>query len=85
MSKVIAAPPAHAPPGQPPAPASPLGRIRRIGYAVLGLQLAGFLVWSAIMYSRFAQTADFSIYQQAWFLIAHGNPLCQAVVRHPPL
>ena len=51
----------------------PLLRVRRIGYAVLGLQLVGFLVWSAILYSRFALTADFAFNHQAWFLIAHGN------------
>ena len=73
MSRVTAAPPAHVPPGLPPAPISPLGRIRRIGYVVLGLQLAGFLVWSTIQYQHFAVTFDFSIYHQAWYLIAHGH------------
>jgi hypothetical protein len=51
----------------------PLRRVRRIGYAVLGLQLAGFLTWSAILYRHFALTPDFAQYQQAWYLIAHGN------------
>jgi hypothetical protein len=54
-------------------PISALARIRRIGYVVLGLQLAGFLVWSTIMYSRFALTADAVLDPQAWFLIAHGH------------
>jgi Predicted membrane protein (DUF2079) len=73
MSQVITAPPAHAAPGPPPPPASPLRLVRRIGYAVLGLQLACFLAWSAIVFSRFSLTPDFSLYNQAWFLIAHGN------------
>ena len=50
-----------------------LRRVRRIGCAVLGLQLAGFLAWSTIQYSRFALTSDFATYNQAWFLIAHGH------------
>jgi hypothetical protein len=48
-------------------------RVRRIGYAVLGMQFVGFLVWSTVLYNRFALTSDFSIYHQAWYLIAHGD------------
>jgi Predicted membrane protein (DUF2079) len=48
-------------------------RMRRIGYVVLGLQLAVSLFWSALIYDRFAVTFDFSMFQQAWTLIAHGN------------
>jgi hypothetical protein len=73
MSRVIVAAPPQAAPEPPPAPASPLRLVRRIGYGVLALQLIGFLVWSTILYSRFALTSDFSLYNQAWFLIAHGN------------
>jgi hypothetical protein len=73
MSRVIVAAPPQAAPEPPPAPADPLRLVRRIGYAVLGLQLVGFLAWSTILYSRFALTSDFSIYNQAWFLIAHGH------------
>jgi hypothetical protein len=54
-------------------PAAPLRRVRRIGYAVLGLQLAVSLAWSAILYRRFALTFDFTIFHQAWFLISHGD------------
>ena len=74
-NEVTAAATAHAVAGAaPPRPmAAPLRRVRRIGYVVLGLQLAVFLVWSAILYRRFALTADFSIYHQAWYLIAHGH------------
>ncbi|HVT71270.1 MAG TPA: DUF2079 domain-containing protein [Trebonia sp.] len=50
-----------------------LGRVRRAGYVLLGLQLAGFLAWSVFEYQRFSLTADYSQYNQAWFLVAHGN------------
>jgi len=50
-----------------------LCRVRRVGYVVLGVQLVVFLVWSAILYSRFAVTFDFAAYYQPWFLIAHGH------------
>jgi uncharacterized membrane protein len=60
--------------GEPPSGAPRLlRRVQRGGYAVLGIQLVAFLVWSAILYSRFAVTWDFTVYHQAWFLIAHGN------------
>ena len=76
MSKVTAITTAHVVPGEPPRPlGAPLRRVRRIGYAVLGLQLAGFLAWSTIQYSRFALTWDFATYNQAWYLIAHGHLL----------
>jgi hypothetical protein len=54
-------------------PIGALLRIRHIGYAVLGLQLVGFMVWSEILYSRFAMSSDFGQYYQAWFNIAHGH------------
>jgi Predicted membrane protein (DUF2079) len=74
MSEATAPASAHtAPPAPPAAPEAPLRRVRRIGYAVLGLQLAGSLAWSAILYRRFALTFDFSIFHQAWFLISHGD------------
>ena len=40
---------------------------------MLGLQWAGFLIWSLILYQRFSLTLDFAQYQQAWYLIAHGQ------------
>jgi hypothetical protein len=65
---------AHTTPAAPPgAPRAPLRRVRRIGYAVLGLQLACSLAWSAILYRRFAVTLDFTMFHQAWFLISHGD------------
>jgi hypothetical protein len=47
--------------------------VRRVGYVVLGAQLACFLGWSALLYHRFALTFDFAVYHQPWYLIAHGN------------
>ncbi len=47
--------------------------VRRIGCAVLSLQLAAFACWTAILYSHFALTPDFAQYHQAWYLIAHGR------------
>lgn len=55
------------------APSTAFPRLRRIGYAVIGVQLIGFLAWSTMLYDRFAVTFDFAIYHQAWYLIAHGN------------
>lgn len=79
----------HALPSSPalspalPGAASPLERVRarigrltvvqRIGIAVLALKLAGFMIWSALLYHRFALTPDFAQYQQAWYLIGHGS------------
>lgn len=60
-------------PVDPPRSFRLLDRVRWWGYLILGLQLAGFLTWSAIMYSRFSVTSDFATYYQPWFLIAHGN------------
>ena len=48
-------------------------RVRWIGYILLGLQLVGYLVWSLMEYQDFTTTFDFSFYNQAWYLIAHGN------------
>ena len=59
--------------------AAQLARPRRcagcgqIGYAILGLQLALALAWSTVQYDRFALTFDFTIFHQAWYLIAHGD------------
>jgi hypothetical protein len=50
-----------------------LRRVRRIGYLLLGVQLAGYLIWSAVLYFHYSVTADYSLYNQAWFLIAHGD------------
>jgi hypothetical protein len=60
-------------PVDPPGSFRLLDRFRRWGYILLGLQLVGFLIWSAILYSRFSGTTDLGFINQAWFLIAHGN------------
>ena len=51
----------------------PLFWVRRIAYAVLSLKLAAFFCWSVVLYRHFALTPDFAQYQQAWYLIAHGD------------
>jgi Predicted membrane protein (DUF2079) len=73
MTEAIALAPAHRKQRRPKSLNRSLLRVRRIGYLVLGLQLAGFLFWSTVLYDRFQLTADFSQYQQAWFLITHGQ------------
>jgi hypothetical protein len=74
MSKTTATTSEHlTPQARPMALEARVRRVRSIGYAVLGLQLAGFLIWSTTLYDRFALTFDFSFYHQAWFLIAHGD------------
>lgn len=52
-----------------------LHRVRRVGYVVLGLQLIISLAWSTLLYDRFSVTFDFTMFQQAWVLIAHGLSL----------
>jgi hypothetical protein len=54
-------------------PRRPLPRVRRIGLAVLGLQLIISLAWSTLLFDRFALTFDFTMFHQAWVLIAHGD------------
>ena len=70
----------------PPQPAEPLENtsvevtpnsrlvlVRRAGYALLGIQLLALWVWSWTLYHRFALTWDFGVYNQPWYLIAHGR------------
>jgi hypothetical protein len=72
MSKVIATPARHR--AQEPAHADQMmRRVRRAGYTLLCLQLAGFLVWSSLLYDRFAVSFDFAQFMQSWTLIAHGH------------
>jgi hypothetical protein len=47
--------------------------VRRIGFAVLGLQFLGLAVWSNELSSHFAMGPDFLGYGQAWFQMAHGH------------
>ena len=50
-----------------------MGRVRKVGYAVLGVQLVAFCAWSTLLYHRYALTWDFAVYHQPWYLIAHGH------------
>lgn len=54
-------------------PPLPLRKIRVLGFVLLGIQFLAFAIWSGLLASRFALSKDFSIYSQAWFLIAHGQ------------
>lgn len=59
---------------QKPAPSALVPQqVRRIGYALLGLQLASLLAWSTLLYGRFAVSFDFAQFMQSWTLIAHGH------------
>lgn len=60
-------------PADPPGDFRLLHRVRRWGYLLLVMQLAGLLAWSAILYSHFSVTWDFAAFSQPWYLIAHGN------------
>jgi hypothetical protein len=71
MSEIAA--PAITPAAVPHPRASALTRVRYIGYTVIGLQLIGFMTWTAILYNRFSLSWDYAIYHQGWWLIAHGN------------
>lgn len=44
-----------------------------MGIVILGIQLILLGWWSSVLVSRFAITTDFGAYQQAAYLIAHGN------------
>ncbi len=54
-------------------PVDSLERVRRIGWVLLGCQLAAMLALSTVEYDRGALTHDFGAYSQAWWEIAHGN------------
>ncbi len=59
----------------PPRDKWPAGirRARIAGFVVLGIQLVVLAWWSSVLVSRFALTKDFGAYQQAAYLIGHGN------------
>jgi hypothetical protein len=73
VSEVIAATTVYPRPWRAVASFLSVSGIRRAGYAVLGLQLVGFLVWSTLEYHRFALAMDFTQFNQAWYAIAHGH------------
>jgi len=58
--------------GDPP-DERPLLLIRRVGWALLGVQLVVLLVFSAVEYHRYALSVGFGTYTQAWTAIAHGH------------
>jgi Predicted membrane protein (DUF2079) len=55
-------------------------RALRVVWVVLGIQLLVLLLWSALLYSRWANTEDYALRYQAWWQIAHGtiNPYVSA-------
>lgn len=50
-----------------------LRRLRRIGLAVLALQLGAMLDWSHFIWARFSLTNDYANAWQAWWSINHGH------------
>ncbi|MHB8324913.1 MAG: DUF2079 domain-containing protein [Candidatus Dormibacteria bacterium] len=50
-----------------------LDRFGWVGVALLLVQGLGMLLWSTLLWQRFALTSDYSAYHQAWWLIAHGQ------------
>lgn len=62
-------------PRQRTSPSSP-HRFSWIGWTGVGLlvtQGVAMLIWSTLLWRRFALTWDYSIYHQAWWLIAQGH------------
>ncbi len=54
-------------------PASPIDRVFTIGRALIVCQLAWLMAFSTLLWDRGALTLDFSIYNQARWLLAHGS------------
>lgn len=50
-----------------------LRRVRLVGFIAIALGFFGLASWSEVLVSRWSETCDFALYNQAWFLIAHGN------------
>lgn len=48
-------------------------RLGWVGVALLLVQGLAMLAWSTLLWQRFALTRDYSINNQAWWLIAHGH------------
>lgn len=48
-----------------------LQRIRRLGWVIFALQLLGFLIWSTVVWQRFALTYDFWLLYHASYQINH--------------
>ncbi len=45
----------------------------RLAWVALGIQLLVLLLWSAVLYSRWANTWDYALRYQAWWQLAHGT------------
>jgi hypothetical protein len=56
----------------------------RLAWVALGIQLLVLLLWSALLYSRWAETWDYAIRYQGWWQIAHGtiDPYASVVHRY---
>src|SRR5579875_579848 len=54
-------------------PASSIDRVLTVGRALIVCQLAWLMAFSTVQWQRGALTRDFSIYNQARWLLAHGN------------
>jgi hypothetical protein len=50
-----------------------LRRTRTAGFLIIGLGFVAIVFWSDFLARRWALTQDFALYNQAWYLIAHGN------------
>lgn len=51
----------------------PFAWLRWTGIALLSAQGVAMLIWSTLLWHRFALTSDYAVYHQAWWLIAHGH------------
>lgn len=48
-----------------------LSTARRVGWVVFGIQFAGFVIWTTVVWQRFALTYDFWLVSQASYQINH--------------
>jgi hypothetical protein len=81
MSEAVTAVPSA---GTIPASIPLLDRVRRAGYALIAVQLAALLTWSALLFHRSVLTWDFATYAQPWYLIAHGHLNPYSTIVHLP-
>lgn len=50
-----------------------LGTVRRAGWIVFGIQLVGFVIWSTVVWQRFALTYDFWLVYHASYKVNHSG------------
>ena len=48
-------------------------RLRWFGVGLILVQGVAMMLWSTILWQRFALTWDYAVYHQAWWLLAHGH------------